>query len=100
MSDVGTRTLIDDLRALVADAEALVAVTAGDLSDRAQSARQSATDSVETARARLADLEADLQKRAMAVKDDATRYVHDNPWQSIGIAAAIGVVVGVLLGRR
>ncbi len=100
MSEVTTRTLIDDLRAVVTDAEALVAATAGDVSERAKGARQRAADSVESARARLAELEADLRKRAKAVKDDATQYVHDNPWQSVGIAAAVGVVVGVLLGRR
>ena len=100
MSEVTTRTLIDDLRTVVADAEALVAATAGDVSDRAKNARQRASDSVETARARLAELEADLKRRAKAVKDDATHYVQDNPWQSVGVAAAVGIVVGVLLGRR
>ena len=100
MSEVTTRTLIDDLRAVVADAEALVSATAGDASDRAKTARQRAADSVETARARLAELEADLKRRAKAAKDDATHYVQDNPWQSVGVAAAIGVVLGVLLGRR
>ncbi|MDE2304121.1 MAG: DUF883 domain-containing protein [Gammaproteobacteria bacterium] len=100
MSEVTTRTLIDDLHAVVADAEALVAATAGDVSDRARHARQKATDSVEAARTRLAALEADLKRRAKAVRDDATEYVQDNPWQSVGIAAAVGVVIGVLLGRR
>src|SRR5487761_2729312 len=99
MSEVTTRTLIDDLRAVVADAEALVAATAGDLSDRAKGARQRATDSVGSARARLEELEADLKKRAKAVREDATEYVHENPWQSVDIAVAVGVVIGVLLGR-
>lgn len=100
MSEVNTRTLIDDLRAVVADAEALVAATAGDVSERARSARHKASESVENARKRLADLEHDLKRRAKAAADDATQYVQDNPWQSVGIAAAVGVVIGVLLGRR
>ena len=100
MSEVSTRTLIDDLRAVVTDAEALVAATAGDISERAKIARQRASGSVESARVRLAELEADLKRRAKAVRDDATQYVHDNPWQSVGVAAAVGVVIGVLLGRR
>ncbi len=100
MSQVSTKTLIEDLRSLVADAEALVAETAGDASDRASAARRRAAGSVESARARLVEIEDDLKKRAQAVKDDATQYVQDNPWQSIGVAAAVGIVVGVLLGRR
>ncbi|HUX74795.1 MAG TPA: DUF883 family protein [Steroidobacteraceae bacterium] len=100
MREASGRTLMDDLRAVVADAEALLAATAGDVSDRAKSAHQRAAHSVENARARLSDMEADLQERAKAIADDATQYVHDNPWQSVGIAAAVGVVIGVLLGRR
>ena len=93
MSQVSTKTLIEDLRSLVA-------ATAGDASDRASAARRRAAGSVESARARLVELEEDLKKRAQAVKEDATQYVQDNPWQSIGVAAAVGIVVGVLLGRR
>ena len=32
--------------------------------------------------------------------DCCDRYVHENPWTSIGIGAAAGLVVGMLLGRR
>ncbi|MGM0521736.1 MAG: DUF883 family protein, partial [Pseudomonadota bacterium] len=32
--------------------------------------------------------------------DCCDRYVHDNPWSSIGIGAAAGFVVGLLLGRK
>ena len=52
------------------------------------------------ARDKLADADAALRaqaRRAMNATDD---YVHDNPWSSIGAAAAIGMLVGVLLGRR
>ncbi len=100
MTDENTRTLIDDLRAVVIDAEALVAATAGDVSEHARSARHKTSASLDNARKRLAELERDLLQRAKAIADDATQYVHDNPWQSVGIAAAVGVVVGVLLGRR
>jgi len=100
MSEVSIETLMEDLRSVAADAEALLAATAGDVSDRAKNARQRATHSVENARARLSLFEADLQERAKAIADDATHYVRDNPWQSVGIAAAVGVFVGVLLGRR
>jgi ElaB/YqjD/DUF883 family membrane-anchored ribosome-binding protein len=31
---------------------------------------------------------------------DAADYVRENPWSSLGIAAAVGVVIGVLLNRR
>jgi ElaB/YqjD/DUF883 family membrane-anchored ribosome-binding protein len=100
MSEVTAGKLVDDLRVLVADAEALLAATAGDLSDRAKAARRKAAESIENGRARLEELESDLAARAEAVAADATEYVRENPWQSVGIAAAVGLFVGVLLGRR
>ena len=36
-------------------------------------------------------------KQAARATDD---YVHDNPWQAVGVAAAIGLALGVLIGRR
>ncbi|MBS5772268.1 MAG: DUF883 domain-containing protein [Enterobacter cloacae] len=38
------------------------------------------------------------QTREAAARTD--EYVHDNPWASVGIGAAIGVVLGVLMSRR
>ena len=34
------------------------------------------------------------------IADKADTYVHDNPWAGVGIGAAVGVVLGVLLSRR
>lgn len=100
MTDANTRKLMDDLSRVVADAEALMSATAHDVSDRARDARTRATESVEQARKRLDQLETDIKARAKAAADDANAFVRDNPWRAIGIAAAVGVVIGVLLGRR
>ncbi len=100
MTEANTQKLIDELRAVMADAEALIGATAGDLGERAQAARSQVADSVAKAQAGLADLESELQARTKALVEDATDYVRENPWQSIGIAAAVGVVLGVILGRR
>ena len=100
MSQASTRRLMEDLRTVVADAEALMTATAHDATEKARDARKRATASVEQARARLVEIEEELTKRAKAAAADADRYVHDNPWQSIGIAAAVGVVIGLIVGRR
>ena len=39
----------------------------------------------------------DRAKDAAKATDD---YVHENPWQAIGIAAAVGLVAGLLMSRR
>jgi ElaB/YqjD/DUF883 family membrane-anchored ribosome-binding protein len=100
MSGATTRKLMDDLKAVVADAEALMTATASDASDRARDARKRATESVGHARARLDALEEELKERTAAAAHEADRYVHDNPWQMIAVAAGVGALVGLLLGRR
>lgn len=100
MTDASTRTLIDDLRAVVAEAEALIAASAGEAGARAGEVRDRAAESVGKARAKLEELEVDVAARAKAAAEQAASYVRDNPLQSVGIAAAVGIVVGLMLGRR
>jgi len=100
MTDATTRRLMDDLKTVVADAEALMAATASDASERARDARKRATESVGHARARLDALEAQVKARATAAAGEADRYVHENPWQMIAVAAGVGAIVGILIGRR
>ena len=100
MSQVTTRKLMDDLKTVVADAKALMLATAGDASDRVRDARKRATESVGHARERLEALETEVRERATAAAGEADRFVHDNPWQMIAVAAGVGALVGILLGRR
>jgi ElaB/YqjD/DUF883 family membrane-anchored ribosome-binding protein len=100
MTEATTKKLIDELRAVMADAEALIGAGAGDLGDRAAQARSQVADSVAKAQAGLEELESQLEARTKLLVEDATRFVRDNPWQSVGIAAAVGVALGVFLGRR
>lgn len=86
MSDAKTKDLIDELRAVVADAEAA-------LSGQGAAA-------VAEGKTGLAQLGSDARARAEALGEDLTRYVREHPWQSVGIAAGVGVVLGVLLARR
>jgi ElaB/YqjD/DUF883 family membrane-anchored ribosome-binding protein len=46
------------------------------------------------------DVQDELTAKAKAVAADADAYVHDKPWQSIGIAAGLGLLIGLLISRR
>lgn len=100
MAEASTRKLMDDLRAVVQDAEALMSATADDAGSGVREARARAAESLEAARARLEEIEEQVKSRAKDAADEANRYVRDNPWQSIGIAAAVGFVVGMIVSRR
>jgi ElaB/YqjD/DUF883 family membrane-anchored ribosome-binding protein len=95
-----TKQLVDDLKAVVNDAEALLKATSGQAGEKISEARARATESVKLARERLQSADVEARRRAREMMGDAEVYVKDNPWQSLGIAAAAGLVLGLLLGRR
>lgn len=92
--------LMQDLHAVLEDADALLRATAGNAGEKVQQARARAEESVRVARERMVAAEEDLARRAQVIAQDADRYVRDKPWQAIGIAAGVAFVVGLLVARR
>lgn len=80
-----TGKLMKDLRAVVVDTEDLIKATAGQTGERVEKIRARAEES--------------LRKAREAVRE-ADGQVRDNAWTAIGVAAGVGLVVGILLGRR
>ena len=98
--DVTKEQLIHDFKTVVADAEALLKATAGQGGDAVGAGRARVEESLATAKAKMADAQAALLAKTRAAARATDEYVHVHPWQAIGIAASVGVVVGVLIGRR
>lgn len=92
--------LADNLRRVVSDAQDLLDATAGQTDGKFTELRARARDNLARARARLADADDALRDGARRAANATDDYVHDNPWSSIGAAAALGLLIGVLLGRR
>jgi ElaB/YqjD/DUF883 family membrane-anchored ribosome-binding protein len=86
--------LYDHLQDLIRDADALLKATATYAGDKVDKARAQAEHSVRAAKERLGDLKDDAVGRTSEFVSQGHRYVRGNPWQSIGIAALIGFVVG------
>ena len=100
MTQVSKEKLIADFKVVVADTEELLRSTAGQAGEKISELRAKAQDHLATAKIKLADAEAaivDKAKQAGRVADD---YVHDNPWGAVGVAAGVGFLVGLLIGRR
>ena len=97
---VDTAQLLTDLKALVADAEALLHATADQGGEGVAQIRAQAQDSLAQAKANLMDVQDELTAKAKAVVADADAYVHEKPWQSVGIAAGLGLLIGLLISRR
>jgi len=92
--------LVADLRIVVADAEELLRATAGAAGDKVGELRERIGLRLRDAKERLADAEAALIDKTRAAARATDDFVHDEPWKAVGVAAALGLALGVLIGRR
>lgn len=104
MNDVSgeltSEQLMADFKVVVADAEALLKATAGQGGEKLSEIRAKAEESLRVAKARMADAQEALVAKTKEAAKATDAYVHENPWKAIGIAAGVGLVVGLLIGRR
>lgn len=94
------RKIVADMKTVVADAEEILRETAGVAGDKAHVLREHMGDRLRSAKLRIADAEAAVLEKAKAAACSADHCVRENPWESIGVAAAVGLLLGVLIGRR
>jgi ElaB/YqjD/DUF883 family membrane-anchored ribosome-binding protein len=99
-TQINTDKLFQDLQAVVRDAEALLKATAGQANEKVQEVRTRAEETIKQARASLDSVENLAVRRAKEMAGQAEDYVRDNPWQSVGIAAGVGLLLGFILSRR
>ncbi|HQR03623.1 MAG: DUF883 domain-containing protein [Proteobacteria bacterium] len=101
MEDAVTKDkLITDLKTVIADADELLRATAGQAGDKVVELRHKVQEHLNTAKHNLAEAQEIMVEKAKAVGRATDDYVHDHPWKSVGIAAGVGLVIGLLIGRR
>ena len=99
-AEVSKDKLVADLKLVVADAEELLRATAGQAGEKVAAARDRVQASLSTAKVKLVDAERAVVDKTKQGAKQADEYVRDNPWQAVGVAAAVGLVLGLLIGRR
>jgi ElaB/YqjD/DUF883 family membrane-anchored ribosome-binding protein len=97
--EISRERIVADLKTLINDAEELLKATATQAGDKITVARQRIEQSLIEGRKSLADAERVLVERSKEAADIADDYVRENPWSAIGIAAGVGLVIGLLLRR-
>jgi len=99
-TDVSKQKLVADLKVVVADAEELLRATAAQAGEKVSAARERIQASLATAKVKLTEAERALLEKSKLAAKATDDYVRENPWQAVGIAAAAGLVLGVLISRR
>jgi ElaB/YqjD/DUF883 family membrane-anchored ribosome-binding protein len=92
---LSTDKLMNDLKNLTRDAEELVEATAGEVGDRARDARKRLTSALESAK----DSCGNLQEKAIAGAKATDKVIRDHPYQTLGVAFGVGLLIGVLVNR-
>lgn len=92
--------LPSEIRSFVADVGDLIKATTTLSGEDLARARARLVERAAAARASLERMGDVIGDRARQTAKATDHYVHDRPWQAIGIGAALGVVIGVLLARR
>ena|SRR5438128_1694169 len=94
--EASTERLLQDLRAVVHDGEELLKAGVQDLSERGKAARERLAAALEVAK----DTKRKLEQRAIAGAKATDKLVREYPYQSLGIAFGIGMLIGILSNRR
>jgi ElaB/YqjD/DUF883 family membrane-anchored ribosome-binding protein len=92
--------LMGDFKNVLRDIETLLSEQKGHLKEGAEELKERLEVGVKRVKSQLGELECavtEKSKEAAKVTDD---FVHDHPWESIGVGVGIGLLVGLLLGRR
>ncbi len=91
--------LVSDFKVLIGDAEELLRATAAQAGEKATAARQKIEQSLQEGRRTLSEAENVLRDKAKEASKIADDYVRENPWSAVGIAAGVGLILGLLIRR-
>lgn len=92
--------LLSDVRSVLSNTEELIASAGEEGGAKAQELRSKLSANLKLAKERLLDAEKIAVVKAKAAAKATDQYVHENPWKSIGIAAAVAFLLGLLVSRR
>ncbi|MEO8360723.1 MAG: DUF883 family protein [Vicinamibacteria bacterium] len=96
--DITSDKINDSFKSAISDAEDLVKATAAMGDENITRLRAKAEASLRTAKGKLADTQDAIRAKAQDAATALDAHVHEKPWESIGMAAAGGLAIGLLAG--
>jgi ElaB/YqjD/DUF883 family membrane-anchored ribosome-binding protein len=95
-NEANMEKLVTDLKVLSRDAEAMLHATAGQAGEKMAELRSKLAAALDTAKATCHRIE----EKAIAGAKVADKAIREHPYESIGAAFGLGLLIGVLVGRR
>ena len=100
MTAANKEKLVTDLKVVISDTEELLRATAGAAGEKVTELRERLGVRLRDTKERVLDLDAALVDKTKAAARATDDFVHEEPWKAVGVAAALGLALGVLIGRR
>lgn len=100
MTQASRDKLVSDLKLVMGDAEELLKLTANDASGKLSEVRARLGENLGVAKERLVEVEEVVIAKTKEAARATDAYVHEKPWQAVGIAAGVGFLLGMLTSRR
>ncbi len=100
MQESHIETVRKDLKTLVRDAQALFDEATAAGGTKAEQLRTQGMRLLDKALERAHEFQDAAIQKGKKIAHDTDEYVHEHPWRAIGIAGAVGVLVGMLIARR
>ena len=94
------KTVRTDLRSLLRDAQDLFREATSSTGMKADDLRERGLELLDTALVKAQELQSVALDTSKEVVDTADSYVKDNPWRAVAISAGVGVLLGMMIGRR
>jgi ElaB/YqjD/DUF883 family membrane-anchored ribosome-binding protein len=98
-NEVTKEQLLADFKVVMTDAEALLMATANQGGEEVARVRAKAEESLGRVKARMAEEQDALIVKTRNAAKAADTFVHENPWTAIGVAASVGLMIGLLSSR-
>jgi ElaB/YqjD/DUF883 family membrane-anchored ribosome-binding protein len=92
-------SLADELRNVLTQAEALLRAIGDDSDATLAGLRERVHESIDTAKARLADIEAQAGQMSQRAAVAAESWVRENPWTTVALCVSVGLVIGTIIGN-
>ena len=95
-TEINTDRLVADLKTVTRDAEELLKTVSGERGNGSHEMRMRLSSAIESAKATYHRLE----EKAVAGAKATDKVIRQHPYESLGVAFGVGMLVGVLVGRR
>lgn len=92
--------LMSELNQVLKDAEDFIKHSEEQASDSFHSTKQKLESTLKSAKAEIDHLEDVVVRKSKEAAHHADGYVRENPWKTAGVAAGVGLLIGLLISRN